>query len=220
MKLPSPPIRIARLPKDERGYPIPWFVAYFKDGKEAPRGEPGALPDFRVLASGKRALAVKKRLCWVCGEPMGVHQVFPVGPMCTVNRTSMEPPAHRMCAEYSAQACPFLTVPARRRNEAGIDMKEHHVAGEMIARNPGAIALWESGFSIFKVDNGWLIRLGEPTRVDWWTKGRLATRAEILEAIDSGYPSLLEAAQRDGREALDELERCRIRALNYLPAAA
>jgi hypothetical protein len=220
LKLPPAPDRIARLPKDARGYPIPWFVAWFKDGREVARGEPGALPDFRVLASGKREAAVKKRLCWVCGEPLGVHQVFPVGPMCTVNRTTMEPPCHRVCAEYSVRACPFLTVPARRRNEAGLEGMEVVVDGEMIARNPGATALWESGFSIFEVHNGWLIRLGEPTRVDWWTKGRLATRAEILEAIDSGYPSLLEAAQRDGQEALALLERYRVRALNYLPAAA
>jgi hypothetical protein len=220
VKLPSPPIRIARLPRDNRGYPVPWFVAWFKDGKEVARSEPDALPDFRILASGKRELAVKKRLCWVCGEPLGVHQVFPIGPMCAVNRTTMEPPCHRVCAEYSATACPFLTVPARRRNEAGMEGKGYVVDGEMIARNPGAIALWESGYLTFKVHNGWLIRLGEPTRVDWWTKGRPATRQETLDAIDSGYPSLLEAAHRDGREALEELERYRVRALNYLPAAA
>jgi hypothetical protein len=217
-KLPSPPIRIARLPKDHRGYPIPWFVAYFKDGKESVR--PDGVADFRVLASGKRELAVKKRLCWVCGEPLGVHQVFPIGPMCAVNRTTMEPPCHRGCAEYSATACPFLTVPARRRNEEGLDHFEHKVDGEMIKRNPGAIALWESGFKTFKVHNGWLIRLGEPTRVDWWTKGRHATRAECLDAISSGYPSLLEAAERDGQEAIDELELLAIKALDYLPEAA
>jgi hypothetical protein len=224
-KLPSPPIRIAHLPKDHRGYPIPWFVAWLAedlDGKlvEVDRQRPGAKADFRILGRGKRELAVKKRLCWVCGEPLGVHQVFPIGPMCSVNRTTMEPPCHRACAEYSATACPFLTVPARRRNEEGLDMKEHHVAGDMIARNPGAIALWESGYRIFEVHNGWLIRLGEPTRVDWWTKGRHATRAEVLGALDAGYPSLVEAAHRDGPEALEELERLRLKALDYLPRAA
>jgi hypothetical protein len=140
--------------------------------------------------------------------------------MCAINRTTMEPPCHRGCAEYSASACPFLTVPARRRNEEGLDQFEHSVAGEMIARNPGAIALWESGFKTFKVHNGWLIRLLEPTRVDWWTKGRHATRSECLDAMDSGYPSLLEAAHRDGKEAVDELELLAIKALDYLPEAA
>ena len=221
VKLPSPPIRIARLPKDERGYPVPWFVAWFKDGREVMREyTPNAKPDFRVLASGKRELAVKKRLCWVCGEPLGVHQVFAIGPMCAVNRTTMEPPSHRACVEYSAQACPFLTVPARRRNEAGLEEIPHAVAGEMIARNPGAIALWESSYRPFKVDNGWLIHLSEPTRVDWWARGRQATRAEIEEAIATGYPELMAKAKLDGPEAIAELELYRKDAERFLPAAA
>ena len=44
--------------------------------------------------------------------------------------------------------------------------------------------------------------------------------AALADAIDAGYPSLLEAAHRDGPEGLEELERFRLRALNYLPAAA
>jgi hypothetical protein len=220
LNLPSPPVRIAHLSKDERGYPVPWFVAYFLDGQEVGRGTPHAKSDFRILASGKRELAVKKRLCWVCGEPLGVHQVFPVGPMCSVNRVTMEPPCHRVCAEYSVRACPFLTVPARSRNEAGLDDVKHKVDGQMIARNPGAIVLWESSFKPFKVDNGWLIKLGDPVRTDWWTKGRQATREEALASIDSGYPILLEAAQREGPEAVEELVAMRWKALDYLPAAA
>ena len=220
MKLPSPPIRIARLPKDERGYPIPWFVAWFKEGGECDRHVAGAKADFRVLASGKRELAVKKRLCWVCGEPLGVHQVFAIGPMCAVNRVTMEPPSHRACVEYSAQACPFLTVPARRRNEAGLDEIEHKVAGLMIARNPGAIALWESAYRPFKVANGWLIRIGEPHRVDWWAKGRHATREEIEEAIATGYPELMKMAELEGPESVAELEDLHRDAQRFLPAAA
>jgi len=218
VQLPSPPIRIARLPKDERGYPVPWFVAYFKDGKEVAR--PEGAPDFRILASGKRELAVKKRLCWICGEPLGVHQVFAIGPMCAINRTTMEPPSHRVCAEYAAKACPFLTRPRMRRNEKGLDEIEHHVAGMVIARNPGATALWESAYRPFPVDNGWLIRLAEPARVDWWAQGRRATRAEIEESIATGYPELERQAKRDGPEAVAELERLRDDAMRLLPAAA
>jgi hypothetical protein len=220
VKLPSPPIRIARLPKDERGYPVPWFVAWFEDGREVNRHVVGAKPDFRVLGSGNRELAVKKRLCWVCGEPLGVHQVFAIGPMCAVNRTTMEPPGHRACMEYSATACPFLTVPARRRNEAGLEAIEHHVAGFMIKRNPGAIALWESAFRPFNAGNGWLIHLSEPTRVDWWTQGRQATRAEIEDALEAGYPELMNVAKDEGPEAVAALTHMRNDAMRFLPAAA
>ena len=109
VQLPSPPVRIARLPKDERGYPVPWFVAWLLDdldgrAHEVERSRPGARPDFRILASGARELAVKKRLCWVCGEPLGVHQVFAIGPMCAVNRTTMEPPGHRACIDLGSCA--------------------------------------------------------------------------------------------------------------------
>jgi hypothetical protein len=222
VQLPSPPIRIARLPKDERGYPVPWFVAWFYEGDEISRHWPGAKPDFRILASGARELAVKKRLCWICGEPLGVHQVFAIGPMCAVNRTTMEPPSHRACAEYAAKACPFLTRPRMRRNEKGLDEIPHKVDGMMIARNPGAIALWESDYRPFKVNDkgGWLIKLAEPHRVDWWAQGRLATRAEIEEAIATGYPELERQAKRDGPESVAELERLRADAMRFLPAAA
>lgn len=220
LNLPSPPIRIARLPKDERGYPIPWFVAWLREGGECSRHAEGAKADFRILANGKRELAVKKRLCWVCGEPLGVHQVFTIGPMCAVNRVTMEPPSHRACAEYSVKACPFLTVPARRRNDAGLDEIQHQVAGIMIARNPGAMALWESAYRPFKVNNGWLIKIGEPTRVDWWARGRQATRAEIEEAIAAGYPELMKMAEVEGPEAIAELELLRRDAERHLPVAA
>jgi hypothetical protein len=219
-QLPPSPPRIARLPKDDRGYPIPWFVAWLLDGRERDRHVAGAKPDFGVLGSGKRELAVKKRLCWVCGDPLGVHQVFAIGPMCAVNRVTMEPPSHRTCVEYSACVCPFLTVPARRRDERGLEGMQVKVDGMMIARNPGAIALWESAYRPFKVHNGWLIRLAEPHRVDWWAHGRQATREEIEASIASGYPELMKMAAQEGPESIAELERMRADAERFLPAAA
>jgi hypothetical protein len=221
VQLPPSPLRIARLPKDERGYPVPWFVAWFKDGQERRRRTEGAKPDFRVLSSGAREEAVRRRLCWLCGEPMGRHQVFAIGPMCAINRTTMEPPSHRDCVEYAAKACPFLTKPRMRRNDKGLDEIPHSVAGVMIARNPGAIALWESGYRRFGDGRGgWLIRLGDPERVDWWTEGRQATRAEIEASIASGYPELRGPAEAEGPESLAELERLTALAMRYLPAAA
>ena len=32
--LPTPPARIARLPRNQAGYPVPWFVAWFDDVPE------------------------------------------------------------------------------------------------------------------------------------------------------------------------------------------
>jgi hypothetical protein len=218
IELPEAPFRVHRLPIDERGYPVPWFVAWMKEGREVARGLPGAVPDFRILASGARDLAVRRRRCWICGETMGRHQVFIIGPMCSINRTSMEPPAHRDCAEYSAKACPFLTRPRQKRNEKGLADMPHRVDGDMIKRNPGCICLWESGYHVFMVrEREWLLRLDDPRRVDWYAYGRQATRAEIMASIESGYPALLEPAERDGPEAVAELVRLRREAERYLP---
>jgi hypothetical protein len=49
------------LPVDERGFPVPWFVAWF-DGK----------PEFRAMDGLKWIRAVREHLCWVCGGRLGV----------------------------------------------------------------------------------------------------------------------------------------------------
>ena len=217
--LPELPPRIKRLPKDDRGYPVPKFVEWMKDGKPAAdRTSPGAVPDFRYANQGFRARAFKQGLCWICGEPTGVHQVYAIGPMCLINRTTMEPASHRDCATFAAKACPFLIRPRMRR--IGFDEDEPRgVAGQMIERNPGCVALYETRQAeTFQATGGWLIRLGKPDRVDWWAEGRQATRAEVMASIDSGYPLLLDQAMKDGQDAVEELGRLSIEAFKLLPA--
>lgn len=217
--LPTPPKRVARLPKDSRGYPVPWFLAWMAMGEECDPAVPGAEPDFRVIKRGAREDAWQHRKCWICGEPMGVHRVYVIGPMCCVNRTTMEPPCHRECAEYAAKACPFLARPRMRRLPTD-DIPDRHVAGEMIARNPGVCCLYEArSANPIRVPNGWLIRLGDPERLDFWARGRQATRAEILDSITSGLPNLEALARQEGYAAVLELGRLTGEALKLLPAA-
>ena len=111
ISLPDLPKRIARLPRDERGYPVPAFVEWMIDVKPALVIAPGSKPDFRYARPDFRAKAFRIGLCWVCGEPTGSHKVYVIGPMCVINRTTMEPACHRDCAEFTAKACPFLIHP-------------------------------------------------------------------------------------------------------------
>jgi hypothetical protein len=207
--LPEAPPRIAKLKLDRRGYPVPWFV-HWENGE----------PDFRIIDNGKRLRAFSAGLCWICGERMGVHQVYPIGPMCLINLTTQEPASHRDCAEYAVKACPFLTQPRRRRNDEGLP-EGAHADGDMIARNPGVTALVEAkGARRFSDGRGgWLIRLIEPTRVDWWAHGRQATRDEIEASMQSGYPLLLGPAAAEGKEAMFELAQLTGAAMKWLPAA-
>src|SRR4029077_20531487 len=140
VQLPAIPPRIARLFRDSRGFPVPWFVQWCEN---AERSWPGVgPPDFRVTDSRRFAAAIKQHLCWVCGESLGRHQVFVIGPMCVVNRVTSEPPNHRDCAEFAVKACPFLTQPRMRRNVKNLPDESELPAGFHIDRIPGATCLY------------------------------------------------------------------------------
>jgi hypothetical protein len=193
-ELEALPPRIARLPVDGRGYPVPWFVAW----------ENGA-PEFRVADGEKWARAVRDRLCWVCGDPLGAYLVFVIGPMCGINRTTAEPPCHRECAEWSARNCPFLTRPQMVRREDEIVNNERHAkegAGCPITRNPGVTLLWTTReYRVFSDGRGGrLIRIGSPRAVAWYAHGRPATREEVAESVRTGLPLLEELAIAQDRQ--------------------
>lgn len=191
--LPPLPARMRGLPIDIRGFPVPWFVAFI-DGE----------PDFRVIGPGKIAHAWTHQKCWLCGEPLGRFTSFVIGPMCVFNRTSAEPGSHLDCARFAAMACPFLVKPAMKRNESdydpasGLPAGAVAPAGTMIRRNPGACAIWTSrNPHPFRANGGVLFNIGAPNTVEWFSQGREATRAEVLESIATGLPLLLEMADSD-----------------------
>lgn len=220
--LPPVPPRVAKLPRDHRGFPVPWFVQWFEGGQA---GEPGVgVPDFRVVDSRKIGRAVKQKLCWVCGEPMGTFKAFVIGPMCAINRVISEPPSHRECAVFSATACPFLSKPRMKRNEKDLPEEGQEAAGFGIKRNPGVACVWiTKSFRPFRPqmgNAGILFQLGEPTEVLWFAQSRTATRGEVLASIDSGFPLLVEMAEKDGPAGIMALAQARARALPLLPAAA
>lgn len=214
-ELPQPlPPRIARLPVDERGYPVPFFVQWL-DGK----------PDFRIIDSRRMKACKVGGLCWVCGQGLDDTFAFTIGPMCAINRTTQEPPSHLECAEYSVKACPFLTRPhMKRREDEFTEQFEDNVPGMGLKRNPGVTCIWVTNhyedFSDGK--GGVLIHIGPAHSVSWWREGRTATRDEIMESIGSGIGFLRTACDDEAPEnradAHAELTRWTEIALKLLPA--
>jgi hypothetical protein len=209
-ELPKLTDRIAALPVDERGYPVPFFVSWI-DGK----------PDFRVADGKKWTRCMKEGLCWVCGQQLGVFKTFAIGPMCAVNRTTAEPPSHRECAEWSVRGCPFLSRPKMvRRVDDGIKTlaSENPSSGIPIDRNPGVTCLWTTKtFRPFGDGKGGvLIEIGPPESVTWWREGRAASRAEIMESISTGFPLLKNICGSQEEESA--LEQSVSRAMRLLPA--
>lgn len=203
--IPMPP-QIAALPVTETGYPTPWFAAWMDEaGREAPPGQ--GTPDLRVVGRGRIGQAIREARCWVCGGRLRDGPMAAViGPMCTINRVSSEPPSHLTCARYAARACPFLSRPRMRRNLHDFPEEATFTPGLAIDRNPGVAAVWQTHQVTYQPDVG-LFDVGDPVGVEWWAEGRPATRDEVLASIDSGLPLLLAACEEDtdpagAREAL------------------
>lgn len=206
MAIQMPP-GVARLPRDKHGRPIPWFVRVDKQG----------VPDFRLIRDRGITDAYNDRRCWVCGERRGAYVAFVIGPMCAINRITSEPPSHRPCAEYSAQACPFLATPTMRRRTQDLP-EDRNIAGVHVDRNPGAALVWVTrSFRPKFVPNGVLFEIGDPTHVGWYAHGREATSGEVWQSIEGGLPFLRAAAELDGPRGLAELERELVAAERYLP---
>lgn len=93
------PAAIARLPKDDRGFPIT-FVALIVDGK----------PDFTTIDAQKILACIERRLCGMCGERiMSTDRVgFIGGPLSIENRNFLDPWMHLWCARYAMQVCPHI----------------------------------------------------------------------------------------------------------------
>lgn len=207
--LANAPERILKLPRDQRGIPVPWFAAWTEDGT----------PNF-VTADGEKVVrAIKEKLCWVCGEPLGRFLAFVIGPMCTVNRATAEPPSHRDCAEFSLHHCPFLINPNMKRLPAKYLEGHDQPGGIMLERNPGVSALWMTlSYRIVSDRKGsFVLRLGDPVEVTWWAEGRPATELEVCHSLAEGLPFLIKLAKEDGEKALADLQQLYERALQYIP---
>ncbi len=187
-ELEALPERMADLPVDKRGYPVPFFVQWIN-------GE----PEFRAMDPLKWRRAVREKLCWVCGGKLGRYKTFVLGPMCGITRTTSEPPCHKECARWSARNCPFLARPHMVRREDEVTATAV-VAGYAIKRNPGVSLLWTTdSYSLFDDGNGRpLITVGDFDSIEWWAEGKVATRAQVQNSIAGGYPILEAAAIQDG----------------------
>ncbi len=218
-ELPAIPRRMLDLPV-RRGYPVPWFVDVNPETGDY---------DFRMMDGRKAKRAVMQRRCWLCGDPLGRHFAFNIGPMCAINRVGSEPPSHLECADFAARACPFLSRPNEKRREDRLPEEMGVAPGVHLERNPGVALVWvTSSYRLFHTEatgvkvpgatesTGVLFRIGPAEELRWYACGREATRQEISESIASGLPALRQVAVQQGTE--EALEKEIVAAMQLLPA--
>lgn len=90
--------------------------------------------------------------------------------------------------------------------------------GEHLERNPGATGVWVTKeFFVRPVGDGVLFRIGDPVKVYWFAKGRLATREEVQASVDGGLPTLQAIADAEGPAASAQLHRMHQAAMELMP---
>lgn len=173
--LPPLPQEMQHLPEDSRGYPIPWFVAWY-DGK----------PDFRVVDTKKIKTAVYEHLCWICGGKITKEFVFVKPASALSDRMALEPASHRDCAQWAVRACPFMLSPKAQYRPT----RDDAVPVDGVERkNPGMFMLWATHtFRPFGPSGGGLaIELGQPHDVLYYTEGRTARPDEIRSYLNGAH---------------------------------
>lgn len=178
------PPRIAQLPKDSRGYPIPWNVL---------RGVDDA-PLFTVNDDRRHWLALRQGLCPICGERLGRWIWFVGGPRSAFDEHGwyLDLPGHQECMTFALATCPYLALPrymgridvadaSKLPQEARILIDE-----TMIADRPELfVAVASHGAEI--QDRGLLFPYTRPVRpafgYQYWRHGRRLSEAEALPLL-------------------------------------
>ncbi len=99
------PKAVYDLPRDKRGYPIPFFQFVPPDYPETGR------VDFRVTDQDRRMECLQGKLCGICGQTLGKIMYFIGGPASVQSRFFTDPPMHQQCARFAIAVCPFLNNP-------------------------------------------------------------------------------------------------------------
>lgn len=159
------PFRLARRPRDVRGYVVPWVQFISDDGT----------PNFKVLDDRKTAKALRRRLCGLCGQPMRKHVYFIGGPLCVDHRIFYDPPMHRECAVYAMTTCPHL---ARSKGRYGptpeIPGIRITVGGMVTTQKAERFALMQATAYDHSRDRAGMlvVKAAEWLNVEWWKDGQ------------------------------------------------
>ena len=128
------PEQIAKLPKDERGYPITYIAAYI-NGKA----------DLGIQDTAKVQSCVREWRCHVCGEKLGKLGYFIAYEPVPKRPRFLDPAVHRDCALYSLQVCPYLANPSAKHRSAKALATDQTDLGEVTGRSHIVVLIGTTG---------------------------------------------------------------------------
>jgi hypothetical protein len=175
------PAEVAHLPIcPHRKLPIPFIAEVGADGTG----------HFTILDDDRKRECLERRLCAMCGLPMGVEIAF-LGDVVSLEPGGfwIEPPVHERCAEIAAAGlCPFVSrerVPRRPPEDdvaiVGMGPDELADVGRSIPKRPWVMAITESytvGLALTHAHTTTMVYQAGPIvrvrRYAWDTGGKLA----------------------------------------------
>jgi len=184
--LPEIPYRLARRPRDRRGYPVPWNVQIGVDGT----------PLFTVNNVERHMQAIREELCPICGERLGKWRWFVGGP-----RSAFDPhgayfdlPGHHDCEQYALQVCPWLSTPRYASLlQEGVLPHRDKVPGHLILTDPTMLSDRPPCFVAVASDRAALLSSGgalpyvRPVRpylaVEYWKDGQQIPEHRALPVL-------------------------------------
>lgn len=159
--VPMPPA-IALLPRDRRGYPIPYSADIKPDGT----------PDFTTIDMMKWLKACQFRLCGICGKSVHGRLFFIGGPRLVKNRYSFDHPMHEECAHYALQVCPFLSM-TRAHYQKLRESPDHKLMKTSSRDKPDIFALAKArSYTLEKISGDMLLHASPWESITWWKEGK------------------------------------------------
>lgn len=114
------PERMEHLPRDRRGFPIPWNVARDNAGE----------PLFTVNDDRKSWQALEEMLCPICGGELEIGDLWWVGgPLSAFHPHGcyIDSPMHHECSSYALKVCPYLAAPKYTKRLDGLPATKNGV---------------------------------------------------------------------------------------------
>ena len=181
------PPRMLSLPRDRRGYPVPYIVMRDLKGD----------PHFTINDHEKSAKANQLGLCAICGGNLGTHKWFVGGPGSAFHKNGryIDGPLHRECGTFALKTCPYLAMAGTyaRRIDART-LKPDATPAALVLKDPTMHAPQPSVFVFADTSRYRILANGhlEPERpwkaVEFWRDGQ-QIGADEARAIFSADPT-------------------------------
>lgn len=179
-KLIPIPSRMQSLPKDKRGYPIPYNV-FIAQGELV----------FSVNSHDATWDCADNKLCTICGCELQDNTWLIGGPLSAFHPEGafLDLPIHKECGLYALQVCPYLAIPAysNLKDAEALGHKFGFIAETLTAQNTKAPFFVFAKVSDWKViPDPFIISPKKPyLEVEYWWERKQITAQEAVKLYEA-----------------------------------